>query len=142
VAQHHPARLPEHDRRRLQRGARRVGAARNFCNAYFITRENSTHPEELANWEGWPQARAYLSTEEAGAIDRGPAGLVDEPAEQAKVAECAVRTLAQQLLGRELTADETLKWLPGATAAFAAANYDFTTLYRSMVDLPQYRVSR
>lgn len=119
-----------------------VGAARAFCNAYFITRENSTHPEELANWEGWPQARAYLSTEEAGAIDRGPAGLVDEPAEQAKVAECAVRTLAQQLLGRELTADETLKWLPGATAAFAASNHDFTALYRSMVDLPQYRVSR
>ena len=87
-------------------------------------------------------ARAYLSEPEAAAIETGPSGLIDEPAEQAKVAECAVRTLAQQLLGRELTADETLTWLPQATTAFAAANYDFTTLYRALVELPQYRITR
>lgn len=116
--------------------------SRGFCDAYFITDRNSTHPDELAAWKGWPQARAYLSDAEAMAIDRGPAGLVDDPAEQAKVGECAVRTLAQTLLGRELTADETLTWLPQATAAFAAGGYDWSALYRSLIDLPQYRVTR
>ena len=53
-----------------------------------------------------------------------------------------MRTLAQTLLGRELTADETLTWLPQATAAFAAGGYDWSALYRSLIDLPQYRVSR
>ncbi len=117
-------------------------ASRGFCDAYFITDRTSTHPDELAQWKGWPQARAWLDATEAAAIDTGPSGLVDEPAEQAKVAECAVRTLSQQLLGRELTDDEVVRWLPQATAAFAAGGYDFTTLYRALVDLPQYRVSR
>ena len=117
-------------------------SSRAFCDAYFITDRNSTHPDELAQWKGWPQARAWLSTEEAAAIETGPGGLVDEPGEQAKVAECAVRTLTQQLLGRELTADETLTWLPVATQAFAADGYQFSKLYRSLIDLPQYRITR
>jgi hypothetical protein len=113
-----------------------------FCDAYFITAHNSTNPDELAAWKGWPQARAYLDATEAMAIETGPSGLVDQPEEQARVAECAVRTLAQQLFGRELTVDETLHWLPTATTAFAATNYNWKTLYRTLVDLPQYRITR
>jgi hypothetical protein len=119
-----------------------TGASRSFCDSYFVTRNNTTHADELLTWEGWPQPRQWLSPTEAEAIDRGPSGLVDEPAEQAKVAECAVRTLAQQLLGRELTEDESLRWLPQATTEFAAAGYRMTGLYRRLVDLPQYRMSR
>ena len=119
-----------------------TAATRAFCDAYFVTRANSTDPDELLTWEGWPQARQWLSTAEADAIDRGPGGLIDEPAEQAKVAECAVRTLTQQLLGRELTEDESLRWLPQATTQFAASGYRFTALYRTLVELPQYRSAR
>lgn len=113
-----------------------------FCDAYFITARNSTHPDELAAWKGWPHARAYLSADEAAAIDLGPRGLVDEPAEQATLASCAVRTLAERLLGRELSEDEVLGLLPSVTDLFARSGYQVNALYRALLDLPQYRTTR
>ncbi|MEZ4403296.1 MAG: hypothetical protein R3B06_24940 [Kofleriaceae bacterium] len=117
------------------------GACKSFCDAYFITTRNST-AQQQADYMSWPQASLYLDAAETAAIDRGPAGLVDDADEQAKVASCAVRTLSEQLLGRDLTPDETLKWLPEATATFAASGYKFTSLYRALLDLPQYRQTR
>ncbi len=110
-----------------------------YCNAYFITPATSADPTELAAWRGFPQARTYLSAEEAEAADVGPVGLVDSDAEKARVASCTVRTLSEHLLGRGLSEEEVVSWLPEATAAFAASGYRFTDLYRSLLALPQYR---
>ena len=66
-------------------------------------------------------------------------GLVDSDAEKARVASCTVRTLSEHLLGRGLSEEEVVSWLPEATAAFAASGYRFTDLYRSLLALPQYR---
>ena len=50
-----------------------------------------------------------------------------------------MRTLSEHLLGRGLSEEEVVSWLPEATAAFAASGYRFTDLYRSLLALPQYR---
>jgi hypothetical protein len=113
-----------------------------YCNAYFVTPSTSSDAGELAMWRGFPQARAYLSEAEAAVADLGPSALVDSEAEQARVATCTVRTLAEHLLGRPLAEDEAVTWLPEATAAFAASGHRFTALYRSIIELPQYRINR
>lgn len=113
-----------------------------FCNQYFITPQTSTNPDELAAWRGFHRARIYLSDEEAQAMATGPAGLVDEPGERAKVASCTVRTLAERLFNRTLTDDEVLGWLPEMTAKFAAADYRFAELERMIVASDTYRTLR
>lgn len=113
-----------------------------FCNQYFITPQTSTNPDELATWRGFHRARIYLSADEAQALATGPAGLIDEPDERAKVATCTVRTLAERLFNRSLTDDEVLGWLPEMTAKFAASNYRFADLERMIVNSDTYRTLR
>ena len=113
-----------------------------FCNQYFITAQTSTNPDELAAWRGYHRARIYLSEQEASAMAVGPAGLVDEPDEQARLAACTVRTLAEQRFNRPLTDDEVLDWLPALTQSFAASGYRFDELERAILSSPTYRTLR
>jgi hypothetical protein len=113
-----------------------------FCRQYFVTPQTSTNPEELGAWRGYHTSRLYLNDEEARAIDLGPAGLVDDPAEQAKVASCAVRSLAENMFNRTLTDDEVLSWLPTMTSKFAESGYRFDQLTRMIVESPTYRTLR
>lgn len=113
----------------------------NFCNAYFVTRDNS-HEDTHADWAGYPLVRAYLDDTEAAAVDVGPAGLVDEPDEIERVASCTVRTVAERMLGRELTRDEHVTWVPELAESFATSGYDYTALIRSMAESQTYRQVR
>ncbi len=113
-----------------------------FCRQYFVTPQTSTNPDELGAWRGYHTARIYLNDAEAAAVDLGPAGLIDEPAEQAKVASCTVRTLAETMFNRTLTDDEVLTWLPKMTDEFAASGYRFDQLTRMIVQSETYRTLR
>ncbi|HJK92816.1 MAG TPA: hypothetical protein RMH85_05545 [Polyangiaceae bacterium LLY-WYZ-15_(1-7)] len=112
-----------------------------FCNSYFITADNG-HPEELATWRGFPQARAWLEESEATIIEAGPEALVDEPMERQKVASCTVRNLAEHYLGRELSETELLEWVPALRREFEASDYDFTELTYAIVSSEPYRTVR
>lgn len=112
-----------------------------ICNTYFVTADNS-HPLALDDWRGMPLARAWLTDEEAPILEQGPAGLVDEPHEQQKVTMCAVRNLATHLLGRELTEDEMLGWVPEMHEVFEDSGYDFLSLTEALVSDSRYRTTR
>lgn len=111
-----------------------------FCRTYFVTASNS-HEDTYALYGGLPLATAYLLAGEETALDQGPAGLVDEPSEQARVASCAARTLAETMLGRPLNAAE-LPWLEGLAGEFTASGYDYTSLVGRIVADDKYRAIR
>ncbi len=111
-----------------------------FCQTYFVTASNS-HEDTYATYGGLPLATAYLLSGEGAALDAGPAALVDSPAEQAQVAACAARTLAQTLLGREIQPAE-LPWLEDQTEFFLSHGMDYTALMSRMVSDPKYRAIR
>ena len=50
---------------------------------------------------------------------------LDEPDEQAKVAQCTVRTLAEHLLGRSLSALEITGWIPEFVQRFEESDHNF-----------------
>lgn len=112
-----------------------------LCNSYFVTTSNSD-ARTVAEWGGLPLARAWLNATEAGVIDEGPASLIDESSEVARVAECTVRTLSQRLLGRELTSDESIMWAPALAAQFASDGYDYTALVARIVTGERYQTIR
>lgn len=112
-----------------------------FCNAYYVTGANADE-RERAEWDGLPLARAWLTSEEAPAIETGPASLVDEEGEIRRVASCTVRTVAERLLGRDLSQTESLHWVPAMTDEFAAAGYDYSGLVESVVSSEVYRTIR
>jgi len=119
-------------------GAPRCSA---FCNTYFVTKDNA-HQLTMGDFAGLPTTVAYLEGPERSNIDLGPAALVDEESEQELVASCAVRTMGEHLLGRELTEEELIEWAPAQTAAFAESGHDFTALVRSIVSSDRYRTNR
>jgi hypothetical protein len=112
-----------------------------FCNAYFVTGANSD-PGMVAEWEGYPLAAAWLSDDEQTLIDSGPAALVDEDSEKARVAACTVRTVAERLFGRELTQDESVAWVPAMASSFAEGGYDYSELVSDIVQSETYRAIR
>lgn len=106
-----------------------------FCNAYHVTRENS-HPTQVDAYLGRPLAMAWLEEGEDSDVAAGPANLVDEPSEQARVASCAVRTLAQNLLHRDMTVDD-IHWLEEQTAAFES-DWDWVGMVERMTADARY----
>lgn len=120
------------------------GTSRNncntYCNSYFVTAANS-HEDTYAEYGGLPLSSIYLEENEQTALDEGPHALADEEIEQHQIAECAVRTLAQNLFGRELTTRE-LSWLKTQTDAFEADGMRYTGLFERIVMDPKYRAIR
>ncbi len=111
-----------------------------YCQTYHVTASNSA-AETYETYAGLPMVVAYLDETERRAIDIGPLGLTDEPHEEDQVARCAVRTLAQTLLGRELSSSET-RWLEEHTEAFEASNMSYTLLFKTLVADEKYRALR
>ncbi|MCB9714884.1 MAG: DUF1585 domain-containing protein [Myxococcales bacterium] len=111
-----------------------------FCSTYFVTADNAGD-EEFGRYHGMPQAASWLEPTDLANVEVGPAGLVDTVQERDQVAQCAVRNLAQHLLGRELEAED-LQWLQQHADAFAATDYDYTELVRRMVVDERYRTIR
>ncbi|MEM7606123.1 MAG: hypothetical protein AAF411_12280 [Myxococcota bacterium] len=112
-----------------------------YCNAYFVTGDNSALGMVEA-WDGYPLSRAYLSDAEAAAINAGPSSLVDEPDEVRRVASCAVRTAAERLFGRTLTTDESVSWVAEMTDAFEADGFDYSAMVERIVSSEIYRTVR
>lgn len=108
-----------------------------FCSTYYTTHDNAS-AQETEWFLGLPQASQWLTDGDRASADLGPRGLVDDPDNAQRMAECTVRQLATRLLGRELTADD-LGWQSEQTAAFEASGYDFTALVEGMVHDPRYR---
>ncbi len=113
-----------------------------YCNAYFITHQNAVHPDEIDQWLGMPRSRAWLQDDEMNILDSGPSLLVDEPNEQEKVASCAVRTLAEHLMGRELTEQELVEWVPSVTQEFADSGFQYNQMMRVLLNSDRYRTIR
>lgn len=111
-----------------------------FCSTYFVTADNSGD-EEFGLYQGMPQAASWLEPADHANVDVGPAGLTDTEQERERVAQCAVRNMAQHLLGRELGADD-LSWVQGHADAFAESGYDFTAMVQRMVVDERYRTIR
>lgn len=111
-----------------------------FCNKYFVTADNSDL-ETYAEFGGQPLSSAYASPLELQNAEDGPAALVDEPAEQYAVAQCAVRTMAERLLHRQLEATE-LDWLDTHTERFVSSGYDYTEMVANLVSDERYRQTR
>lgn len=111
-----------------------------FCEAYFVTPGNA-HEDEVALYRGLPLAARWLEDQDLAAVEEGPRALVDEPAEVDQVARCAVRNLAQRLLGRPLEIREQ-RWLEDQTRAFVAGGRRFDDLVRALVADPKYRAIR
>ncbi len=108
-----------------------------FCQAYYITADNA-HPDEYAQFGGLPQAAAWLTAEERGALETGPSALLDEPLEQRRIAQCTVRNLATHLYGRELETGD-LQWLDAQTEALMASGFSFNGLFQTLLADPRYR---
>lgn len=112
-------------------------ACSGFCQAYYVTADNS-HPDQYSEFGGMPQAAAWLSAQERGALETGPSALLDEPVEQRRIAQCTVRNLATHLYGRDLETSD-LAWLDEQTDALVTSNFSFNTLLRSLLADPRYR---
>ena len=111
-----------------------------FCNSYFVTPENS-HASTFEAYGRLPLPSIYLDEDERAAIDLGPAALVDEASEQFQVGSCAVRRVAENLLGRPLRASEAA-WHDEHTRAFEAADWDYRAMVAAMLRDPKYRAIR
>ncbi len=107
-----------------------------FCNAYFVTPNNSEDATVEAA-AGRSLATVFLSDEEAEAVDTGPSGLIQ--GNETRIAECTARTLSEEFLGRELNEDELLEWLPELRDEFVASGYNFRDLVRRLVRSDIYR---
>lgn len=110
------------------------------CNSYYVTADNASHPDELA-LRGTLQALAFRSEAEREAPTQGPRRLVAAAGDDA-LARCTARRLAEHLLGRTLTDEELLDWLPELAAFFVEADQDFLSLLRRLVEDPRYRAIR
>lgn len=106
-----------------------------FCNSYYVTKANS-HPLQVEAYLGHPLPMAWLEEGEEVDVALGPANLVDEPGEQSRIAACAVRTLAQRLLHRDLTLDD-LEWLGDQTRSFEG-DWDWVAMVERMTSDPRY----
>jgi hypothetical protein len=113
-----------------------------FCNQYYITERNATNADELAMWRGTLHAAAWRTDAEVATIDEGPSALLEREGAEDALGRCAARSLAQHLLGRELSAEEGLSWLPELASDFAASGNDFRELVRAIVRDPRYRSIR
>ncbi|MEX1361634.1 MAG: DUF1585 domain-containing protein, partial [Nannocystaceae bacterium] len=111
-----------------------------FCSTYFVT-ANNAGDEEFGQYQGMPQAATWLEDPDHASVAVGPSALVDTEQEQRQVSQCAVRNMAQHLLGRDLQADD-LQWLQEHTDAFEAGDHDFTAMVRRMVQGERYRSIR
>jgi len=107
-----------------------------------VTRDTSSHPDELGQWLGHLQVRAWRTEDEALAIDAGPRALVEDPANSQALAQCTARTLAAHLLGRPLSQEEVLAWIPELAVDFESAGYDFKSLMAVILGDSRYRTIR
>lgn len=117
------------------------GRCSNFCNTYYMTRDTTAHPDEMPLL-GQLQVSAWMSPEQAGAVERGPAGLLEREGAMGRLTSCAVRTVAEQFLHRELTPEEHLTWVPELAADFESSDHDFISLLEAVVRDPRYRAIR
>ncbi|MEM1417149.1 MAG: hypothetical protein AAGH15_19785 [Myxococcota bacterium] len=120
----------------------------SLCEAYFVT-PASSQGEELETYWGQPLAAAWLEDEDVPNVELGPVALVDTSMEVGRVAECAVRNLAEHLFHRPMDAGD-LEWLAEQAAAFDgdgdASNtdgvFDWKALFERLVGDERYLGSR
>ena len=125
---------------------------RNFCNAYFVTPQNSDGME-LTRYQGHPIAAAWLEEDDDASdyanVETGPRALVDMPNEVRRVAECAGRQLAEHLYGRTVDAGDFM-WLAEQANAFdgdgdaenADGTFDWQALFERLVTDERYLGTR
>ena len=118
------------------------GRCSDFCDTFYVTRDVSSHPMERELWLGTLQVIAWRSETESMALDQGPSALLAQEDTRARMASCSARTLAEHLLHRELTSEETLEWVPELTATFADSGHRFPALVRAIVTNERYRSIR
>ncbi len=112
-----------------------------FCNTYYLTDVNTSHADERA-LRGTLQTAAWRTPAEVAAIDRGPAGLLEREGAMGRLASCSARTLAEQMLHRDLTSEEHLEWVPALASRFESTSYDFLDLVRAITTDERYRAIR
>ena len=112
----------------------------DICNDYYVTRPTSARAEygDL----GLLRALQWRTPEERRALELGPRALVERPGNLELMEACTARTLAEHLLHRPLTEDETASWLPELADRFRGAGHDFTALVRTVVEDERYRAIR
>lgn len=118
------------------------GRCSNACNLNYVTADNATNDAEHEMWGGTLTVAAWRTEAEQAVIDVGPRALVQREGTMDGLERCAARTIAERLLGRELTAEEGLDWLPSIVSDFAASGHDFKSLIRSIVRDARYRAIR
>ena len=107
-----------------------------YCNTYHVTHENS-HALTLESYAGLPLSVAWLEESDMENAVAGPQNLVDDESEQTRVASCAVRTLASNLLHRDMTVDDAA-WLAEQTEAFQS-DFDWLGLVERMTNDTRYQ---
>jgi len=115
------------------------GNCSNFCKTFYITRELETTPGSVDDELGKLKTIAWRTEEEAAALDVGPSALVNRPEYQQQIASCAVQSFAEQVFGRELSAEERTSWLVEKTGNFAANGQDFLGMVKDIVSDERYR---
>lgn len=109
-----------------------------FCNTYYVTPQNLSGPS-LPMWQNQLQVVAWRTRTEANAIDQGPARLVEGGNGIDRMASCSVRNLIKHYLHRELTTEESSRWVPELVTQFRASNYRLQTVVRAIVNDERYR---
>jgi len=121
-------------------GGEGLPACSAFCSTYFVTAANSGD-EEFGAYQGLPRAAAWLERNDHAGVEAGPVGLIDTDVERDQIAQCAVKSFGEHLLGRELEADD-LSWLQGHVEAFEESGYDYSAMVRRLVLDEKYRTIR
>jgi len=111
------------------------------CNTYYMTAANTSHHDEHPLL-GQLRVSAWLPPSQQAAVDRGPEGLLEREGAMERLSSCAVRTLAERLLHRELDAEELSTWVPALAESFAEGDHDFLDLLETLARDPRYRAVR
>lgn len=117
-------------------------AAQRRCDLYYVTERNAADATELREWGNHLQVAAWRTDEEIAVIDQGPRALLEREGTEDALTRCAARTMAQNLLGRDITAEEATTWLPELASSFDESGHDFRALVRTVVQDARYRSIR
>ncbi|MDQ3031468.1 MAG: hypothetical protein M3Y87_03555 [Myxococcota bacterium] len=119
-----------------------TGGAGRRCDLYYVTPRNAGNELEREMWAGTLQVAAWRTDAEVAAIDEGPRALLEREGAQEALTRCAARSMAQHLLGRDITAEEGITWLPELASSFEGSGHDFRSLIRTIVQDARYRSIR
>jgi hypothetical protein len=105
------------------------------CNRYYKVK--AYHPKEEAylgqlNW--------YLFQKDGNQknVEEGPALMALIEVARNRLPDCTARTLAQNLLGREVTLDEQ-GWIDELVVTFAGSDFSYRELVKAVIMSPIYR---